>query len=41
MVRNIRNIFTRAELTDQEVRTLRGIIVGLTGRPAGRGAEDE
>jgi len=30
MVRNIRNIFTRAELTDQEVRTLRGIITGLT-----------
>ncbi len=29
MVRNIRNIFTRAELTDQEVRTLRGIISGL------------
>jgi tRNA/rRNA methyltransferase len=29
MVRNIRNIFTRAELTDQEVRTLRGIITGL------------
>lgn len=36
MVRNIRNIFTRADLTDQEVRTLRGIIVGLTGHPAGR-----
>ena len=35
MVRNIRNIFTRADLTDQEVRTLRGIIVGLTGRRAG------
>ena len=31
VLRNIRNIFTRAELTDQEVRTLRGIIVGLTG----------
>ena len=30
MVRNIRNIFTRADLTDQEVRTLRGIITGLT-----------
>ena len=36
MVRNIRNIFTRAELTDQEVRTLRGIIVGLIGRRAQR-----
>ncbi len=29
MVRNIRNIFSRANLTDQEVRTLRGIISGL------------
>jgi len=33
MVRNIRNVFTRAHLTDQEVRTLRGVIVGLVGRP--------
>ena len=40
MVRNIRNIFTRAELTDQEVRTLRGIVVGLTGRPAPSIADD-
>jgi tRNA/rRNA methyltransferase len=30
MVRNMRNIFSRAGLTDQEVRTLRGIIVSLT-----------
>lgn len=30
MVRNIRNIFTRANLTDQEVRTLRGIVAGLS-----------
>ncbi len=30
MVRNIRNIFARNNLTDQEVKTLRGIIVGLT-----------
>jgi tRNA/rRNA methyltransferase len=30
MVRNIRNIFARGNLTDQEVRTLRGIVVGLT-----------
>ncbi|MEQ8195292.1 MAG: RNA methyltransferase [Rhodospirillales bacterium] len=29
MVRNIRNIFQRAALTEQEVRTLRGIITGL------------
>ncbi|EKE09946.1 MAG: hypothetical protein ACD_16C00099G0004 [uncultured bacterium] len=31
MVRNIRNIFQRAHLTEQEVRTLRGIIRSLTG----------
>ncbi len=31
MVRNIRNMFERASLTDQEVRTLRGMIVALTG----------
>jgi tRNA/rRNA methyltransferase len=30
MVRNLRNIFSRASLTDQEVRTLRGVIVSLT-----------
>jgi len=29
MIRNIRNIFNRSNLTDQEVRTLRGIIVAL------------
>lgn len=32
MVRNIRNLFHRAALTAQEVRTLRGMIVALTGR---------
>ncbi len=32
MVRNIRNIFQRAELTEQEVRTLRGIITGLSAK---------
>jgi tRNA/rRNA methyltransferase len=31
MVRNIRNMFHRASLTDQEVRTLRGMVVALTG----------
>ncbi len=31
MVRNLRNIFQRAGLTDQEVRTLRGVISALTG----------
>ncbi len=30
MMRNIRALFLRAELTEQEVRTLRGIISGLT-----------
>lgn len=29
MVRNIRNMFQRANLTEQEVRTLRGVISGL------------
>lgn len=33
MVRNIRNIFTRANLTDQEVNTLRGIVAGLVRGP--------
>ncbi len=30
MIRNLRSIFHRARLTDQEVRTLRGVIVALT-----------
>ena len=30
MVRNIRNIFTRVGLSDQEVKTLRGIVSGLS-----------
>ena len=30
MVRNLRNILHRAELTEQEVRTLRGVIAGLS-----------
>jgi tRNA/rRNA methyltransferase len=29
MIRNIRAMLSRAEFTDQEVRTLRGIIVAL------------
>jgi tRNA/rRNA methyltransferase len=29
MVRNIRNLFQRAQLSEQEVRTLRGIVTGL------------
>jgi tRNA/rRNA methyltransferase len=36
MIRNIRNMFLRASLTSQEVRTLRGIVVALTrSRSAG------
>ncbi len=31
VVRNIRNMFHRAAMTDQEVRTWRGIVVALTG----------
>ena len=31
MIRNLRSILHRAQLTDQEVRTLRGVIVALTG----------
>lgn len=32
MVRNLRNILLKAELTDQEVRSLRGVIKALAGR---------
>ena len=32
MIRNIRNIFNRAQMTEQEVRTLRGVIVALAER---------
>jgi tRNA/rRNA methyltransferase len=32
MVRNLRNIFQRAHLSDQEVRTLRGVITSLTAK---------
>ena len=31
MKRNVRNIFTRAEITDQELRTLHGIVSALIG----------
>ena len=30
-VRSLRNIFTRAELTEQEVRTLHGVVTALVG----------
>lgn len=33
MVRNLRNIFQKASLTDQEVKTLRGVIAALERRP--------
>ena len=37
MIRNLRSILHRARLTDQEVRTLRGVIVALTrGKRRGR-----
>ena len=36
MVRNIRNIFQRADLTEQEVRTLHGIVSGLIRRHEGK-----
>ena len=35
MVRNIRNMLQRAQLTEQEVRTLRGIITSLSGKRGG------
>ncbi|MEM8876707.1 MAG: RNA methyltransferase [Pseudomonadota bacterium] len=38
MIRNLRNILHRAQLSSQEVRTLRGVIVGLTGRAFRRDA---
>ena len=38
MVRNLRNMFQRAGLTEQEVRTLRGVVAALTRRyPKGEG----
>jgi tRNA/rRNA methyltransferase len=46
MVRNLRQIFQKARLSEQEVRTLRGLVAALEGRPtrldmarADRGAE--
>ncbi|MGE0844975.1 MAG: RNA methyltransferase [Flavobacteriaceae bacterium] len=33
MIRNLRNIFHRTRLSGQDIRTLRGVIVALTGRP--------
>ena len=33
VVRNLRNLFQRARLTEQEVRTLRGVVAGLVEHP--------
>jgi len=43
MVRNLRNLFQRANLTEQEVRSLRGVVSGLaTGRGgSGSGRNDK
>jgi len=35
MVRNLRNMFERAEMTEQEVRTFHGVLASLTGRRKG------
>jgi tRNA/rRNA methyltransferase len=41
MVRNIRNLFQRAGMTEQEVRTFRGIVASLTrSLPKGQGPDD-
>jgi tRNA/rRNA methyltransferase len=41
MIRNLRNMFQRAGLTEQEVRTLRGVVAALTRRyPKGEGPPD-
>jgi tRNA/rRNA methyltransferase len=37
MRRNLRNIFQRAGLTDQEVRTLRGVVARLSSKRGGSG----
>ena len=37
MVRAIRNMFHRMSATEQDVRTWRGIVAALSGRPPGRG----
>jgi tRNA C32,U32 (ribose-2'-O)-methylase TrmJ len=40
MMMNIRNIFNRSNLTDQEVKTLRGIITALLRWPS-NGKDEE
>jgi tRNA/rRNA methyltransferase len=39
MVRNLRNLFLRAGLTEKEVRTLHGVVKALTGRRRGEEAD--
>lgn len=41
MVRNLRNLFGRADLTDQEVRTLHGIVTALSADRRGGGPEGD
>jgi tRNA/rRNA methyltransferase len=41
MLRNIRNLFSRAELTEQEVRSLRGMVASLTRAHGRRRQEKE
>ncbi len=40
MVRNLRNLFQRAEATEQELRTLHGVISALRGAKLGKGTKD-
>jgi len=41
MILNLRNMWQRAQLSEQEVRTLRGVVAALTRRvPRGRGPEE-
>ena len=40
MVRNLRNVFQRAEATEQELRTLHGVVSALRGAKLGKGPQD-
>lgn len=41
MIRNLRNMWTRANLTEQDVRTLRGVVTALAGKRALRRPSDD
>ena len=41
MVRNLRNMLTRAGLTRQEVKTLHGVVTSLSGRPWRKGGDED